>query len=184
MRRILLIAALAITMIVPSGVQAQTIPDLSAGLADHVSGFVPADRQQTQPQALHLPEVADAPVDPRVEAIEALLARYHAPIQGLGREFVEVADRDGYDWRLLVSISGIESSFGLHQLGHNLFGWGGGRMAFASFADAIDTVSRGLASGYIRRGLTTPQQIQPVYCPPNPAWAAHVSSFMAQLATR
>jgi hypothetical protein len=177
LRRILLFAILTVLMIVPSGVSAQA---QYSNLASQLESLKPkADSYQES--VVHLPEVTNAPVDGRVQAVEALLARYNAPIQGLGQEFVQVADRDGYDWRMLVSIAGIESSFGLHQLGYNLFGWGGGQTRFASFADSIDQVSRGLAAGYISHGRTTPEAIQPVYCPPNPAWAAHVRSFMAQL---
>lgn len=177
MRRILYVATLILLALTPSGASAQAL-QVSPYLATKIKMLIPDQANQTE---VHLPEVTNAPVDGRAQAIEQLLARYHSPLQGLGSEFVQVADRDGYDWRLLVSISGIESSFGLHQLNYNLFGWGGGRAPFSSFQDSIDQVSQGLAHGYIGRGLTTPQAIQPVYCPPNPAWAAHVSSFMAQL---
>src|SRR3990167_2667666 len=85
---------------------------------------------QDPKEAAHLPEVADSVSDGRAEAIERLLERYQAPIRGLGEKFVEVADRDGYDWRLLVAIAGIESGFGRAQLHYNLFGWGGGHIPF------------------------------------------------------
>lgn len=191
MLRILRSLAFALLIVVPSGVQAA--PQLVAPHEARTSRGTPqlanlsqVVHEYTQEKSVsqatdRLPEVEDAAVDPRVEAIERLLARYNAPIQGLGRKFVEVADRDGYDWRLLVSISGIESSFGKAQLGYNLFGWGGGYIRFASFEDSIDQVSRGLARGYIARGLTTPEAINPVYTPPNPLWASKVRTFMNQI---
>jgi hypothetical protein len=175
LRRTLHTLALVLLIAVPSGVQAAPeLPERLTQLAREHQAETPQDPNR-------LPEVADAPVDPRAEAIERLLARYNAPIQGLGSKFVEVADRDGYDWRMLVAIAGIESSFGKHQLGYNLFGWGGGRIAFQSFEDSIDQVSAGLAKGYISRGLTTPETINPVYCPPNPLWSSKVRSFMNQI---
>lgn len=176
MLRILRSLALVLLIVVPTGVQAAPqLPNLAQVVHKHAT-------ETNVPQVTdRLPEVEDAAVDPRAEAIERLLARYRAPIQGLGHKFVEVADRDGYDWRLLVSIAGIESSFGQAQLGYNLFGWGGGYIRFASFEDSIDQVSRGLARGYIARGLTTPEAINPVYCPPNPTWSSKVRIFMNQI---
>ena len=50
----------------------------------------------------------------RAEKIDALLARYDSPLVGYGEKFVEEADQNGIDYRLLPAIAGVESTFGRH----------------------------------------------------------------------
>jgi hypothetical protein len=118
--------------------------------------------------------------------IDGFLQGKGSPMAGLGSVFVGSGRKYGVDPRLLVGISGIESSFGKHIYGsYNAWGWGPGK-PFSSFEEGIATVAKGLRSGYLDRGLTDPYSIGKRYAPAsdgnNPHhWADTVSQFMRDL---
>lgn len=79
-------------------------------------------------------------------------SRENSPLAGYGIDFVQAADKYGIDWTLLASISTIESNGGKQAcrfkdgtLKYNAFGWGGCKIAFKSYHEAIDVISRNLA---------------------------------------
>ena len=131
-------------------------------------------------------------VDPRVIAMNKFLTDYHSPMANNAETFVVEADKYGLDWRLVASISGVESAFGnLIPAGtNNGWGWRGinrntdGWSIFDSCESAITHITERMALGY---GTDlTPFDIEPRYCPPcaaNPAhaWANGVTRFMVQL---
>lgn len=130
--------------------------------------------------------------DPRVMAMQKFLFDYNSPIYPYSKTFITEADKYGLDWRLVASISGVESAFGnlIPKGTNNGWGWRGinknpeGWSQFVSWDAAIAEVTRGLAQGY---GINmTPYQIEQFYCPPcwaNPAhaWANGVSRYMREL---
>ena len=61
------------------------------------------------------------------------------------RSFLEAADDYGLDWRLLPSISYIESSGGKAAPHNNLFGWDSGKAQFHSPTASIHTIGYRLA---------------------------------------
>src|SRR5689334_6289129 len=65
---------------------------------------------------------------------ETILRRFfnqsHCPAEKYAGVFISEADAHGLDWRLLPSISIIESSGGKHARGNNLFGWANGKTSF------------------------------------------------------
>ncbi len=84
-------------------------------------------------------------LDPRVQKIDTYFAKRGMPLSGYGKDFVEVADRYGLDWRLLPAISVRESSGGKHLLNNNPFGWGSAKIPFSDFGDAIEVVGWNLS---------------------------------------
>ena len=64
--------------------------------------------------------------DVRSIAIENIFKKYNSPLLGLGATYVKYADKYGVDWKLLPSISGLESSFGQFLMpgSYNGYGWG------------------------------------------------------------
>lgn len=128
--------------------------------------------------------------DPRVIAMRNFLRSYNSPMVPYADIFIFEADRYGLDWRLVASISGVESAFGtlIPPNSNNGWGWKGDPTRewsyFSSWSDAIRTVTRGLALGY---GVDmTPFDIEPIYCPPcgrtpGSPWANGVIRFMNQL---
>jgi hypothetical protein len=132
-------------------------------------------------------------VDPRILAMNKFLTDYHSPMAPYANVFITEADRYGLDWRLVASISGVESAFGNIVPGgnsNNAWGWRGinknanGWSMFATWPDGIKEITRGLSQGY---GITlTPFEIEPAYCPPCAegtahVWANTVSRFMREL---
>lgn len=89
----------------------------------------------------------------RAQKIDAFFtSRENAPLAGYGIYFVQAADKYGIDWKLVPSISVIESSAGINAcrfkdgtLKYNAFGWGGCTIAFKNYQEAIDTVTKNLA---------------------------------------
>jgi hypothetical protein len=131
-----------------------------------------------------------ATVDSRIIAMKKFLTDYNSPMSPYAETFISEADEYGLDWRLVASISGVESAFGnlIPSNSNNAWGWRGGENGaysiFTSWNDGIKTITRGLATGY---GTDlTPFDIEPSYCPPcyaNPAhsWANGVTNFMNEL---
>ena len=126
-------------------------------------------------------------VDKRAENLEKFLGKYNSPLKSNAKTFVAVADKYGIDYRLLPSISCMESTCGKFLIPgtYNPFGWGIYGSQYISFKDydeAIETVAKGLNESYFSKGLDTPEKIAPVYTPPNHVnWLAGVTYFMKQV---
>lgn len=130
-------------------------------------------------------------IDPRAEILRDYLAQYNSPLQNHAQDFVEVADKNNMDWRLVPSIAGVESTFGKHTPGGDGFytpsynGWGWGvygnqALYFESWRDGIETVSFGLKKNYIDKGLDDPYKMNRVYAA-SPTWGTKVSYFLNDL---
>lgn len=117
--------------------------------------------------------------DFRVQALENVLDKYNSPLKPYASYFVQSADKNDIDWRLLPSIAGLESTFGKRQLSgsYNSYGWGGGHIYFKSVEDGIDTVMSALNEKYATRGATTVETIAPIYSE-SPTWAPRIRNFM------
>src|SRR5260370_11913805 len=65
--------------------------------------------------------------DPRLPVLENFFAARHCPVRSLAEEFLIAADTNRLDWRLLPSISFVESGGGKVARNNNIFGWNSGR---------------------------------------------------------
>lgn len=87
---------------------------------------------------------------------EAILRKFlkdnHCPDEPYAGLFIQEADANGLDWRLLPTLSLVESGGGRHAPGNNVFGWNNGNHRFASIADAIHQVASSLAGGKSYKG--------------------------------
>ena len=123
---------------------------------------------------------AYVPDSTKVANIRNYLAKRNAPLADYAEEFVKAADQYDIDYRIVASISVIESGGG-----KNCFrpynGWGWGKMTFSSWEEGIWTVSKGIAK-YYSRGLNTPKLISTYYCPPTAdIWAGKVQFVMDKM---
>jgi hypothetical protein len=124
--------------------------------------------------------------DDRIEILENYFAKYNSPLQKEAKHFVNAADKYDMDWRLVAAISGVESTFGKFTPGYNSYnawGWGvyGNQcMYFKSWEDGIYTVSSGLKTNYLNKGLTNPYTINRVYAA-SPTWGSKVTYFLADM---
>lgn len=119
-----------------------------------------------------------------VTRIQKLLIRRNSPMAPFSAEFVLAGKKYGINPKLIVAISGIESSFGQKLAGpYNAWGRkakGGGYKSYSSWKEAIWDQAAYLKRVYIDKGLITVEQIAPKYCPPNyKVWTAKVKLFMS-----
>src|SRR5690242_3443616 len=75
--------------------------------------------------------------DARFHCIRRFFQRYQCPAEQVAETFLEASDRYHLDWRLLPSLSFVESTGGKLARNNNLFGWGSGRAAFDSVTAGI-----------------------------------------------
>jgi hypothetical protein len=129
---------------------------------------------------------------PSAAGIDAYLASKGSPMTGQGAAFMDSAIRWRIDPRLLVAISGAESSFGQVTCGpNNAWGWAcpNDPADFATWAAGIDTVTEGLRRYYLDEGRTSVSLIQQKYCPVGAAndptglnshWSQNVTKFLLE----
>lgn len=125
--------------------------------------------------------------------LDSFLAAKGSPMAGEGAAFVASGGAWRIDPRLLVAIAGSESSYGQVTCARfNAWGWGCPHdpFAFTSWADAIDTVARGLRENYLDEGRTTVAAIHAKYAPVgasndptnlNSNWTMNVSAILVEL---
>jgi hypothetical protein len=121
-------------------------------------------------------------LSPKAIVLQNFLARYDSPLQYHAQDFVDAAEKYDLDWRLVASISGVESTFGKHiPGGYNGWGWGGSNLImFDSWPDAINTISYTLKYKYVDKGLKDPYQMNRIYAA-SPTWGVRVDYFMQKI---
>src|SRR5947209_6330269 len=90
----------------------------------------PSPQQPTSPEP-----------DPRTVRLQKFLSKLHCPVAPLAEDFVHAADDNQLDWRLLPSISVIESSGGKAYRNNNIFGWRNGDQAFPTIRAGLNHVA-------------------------------------------
>jgi len=96
------------------------------------------------------------------------------------RKFVEAADAYDLDWRLLPSLSFIETTGGKAARNNNMFGWDSGRTKFTTAAAGIHAVGYNLANSDTYRGKKL-ESLLATYNP-YPDYARKVKSVMRSIA--
>ena len=129
-------------------------------------------------------EIVVRKMDKEAEILAKYLEGHNSPLQFNAQDFIDSAKEYTLDWKLVVSIAGVESTFGKHiPGGYNGWGWGVyGNQAiyFESWKDGIYTVSKGLKEDYVSRGLTTPHAMNRRYAA-SPRWGGNVTFFMNEI---
>lgn len=130
---------------------------------------------------------ADIKKDERIAYLKSFLRKYDSELYDYAETIVAEADTNGIDYRLVPAIAMQESNLCrvIPPGSHNCWGWGiyGGKVTrFASYPEAIGTVSRGLKKNYVDQGLSTPDQIMKKYNPSsNGSWANGVNFFFQRI---
>jgi cell wall-associated NlpC family hydrolase len=130
---------------------------------------------------------------PTAVAIDAFLGSQNSPLTGLGAIFVADGEAAGIDPRLLVAITGAETSFGTYgpaQAIHNPFGLGP-NLAFPSWSASIQAAANTLGGPLYRgTGLVTIALIQARWAPLgvtndpmnlNSNWQSNVDRYFSNL---
>jgi hypothetical protein len=102
------------------------------GVASLPVGISPG---QTKVRPVH-----DYSNDPRQIRLRSFFHRWECPAEQYASTFIEAADDYQLDWRLLPSLSFVESTGGQYARNNNFFGWDSGRAQFTSPIAGIHTV--------------------------------------------
>lgn len=144
----------------------------------------------SQPPVLGTSDAKITGADGKAAIIQQYLARHHSPLAPYAQKIVDESEKYGLDWRLTTAICMVESNCGksIPEGSYNAWGWGitsSSTVNFENWEKAIETVTRGLKTDYIDRGLVTPEQIMIRYCPLSIAkggsWAKGVEYFIWEL---
>jgi hypothetical protein len=119
--------------------------------------------------------------DRRLIPLQNFFVQAECPAAEYAVEFLMVADQYALDWRLLPSLSFIESTGGKASPYNNLFGWDSGRAHFASPSAAIRTVGSFLANSTLYRSKSL-DEILATYNPDRD-YPQKVKSVMRRIAT-
>jgi hypothetical protein len=113
--------------------------------------------------------------------LEKFFADGNCPLRNASADFLEAADRYALDWRLLPSISIVESSGGKVFRNNNVLGWGSCNRRFRSVRAGIHLVASRLATStlYRDKGL---DDVLATYNP-DPEYVSRVKSVMRRLSS-
>jgi hypothetical protein len=84
--------------------------------------------------------------DPRLETLRNFFLKSACPAARYAEAFLEAADAYALDWRLLPSLSYVESTGGKTARNNNIFGWDSGRAHFPNPIAGIRAVGYSLAN--------------------------------------
>jgi hypothetical protein len=79
--------------------------------------------------------------DPRLSRLQKFFGDRDCPLRDAAKDFLVAADQNMLDWRLLPSISIIESSGGKDYRNNNVFGWDSCKSKFPSVRAGIHYVA-------------------------------------------
>lgn len=158
--------------------------------------------QPTEVAPIYVPQ--DTPRNGQIKGVESLiettdgralvvaefLRRHNSPLEPhdhYGQVFVDIADRYGFDFRLLPAIAMQESGLCkfIPEASYNCLGFGvheRGTLAFENFEANFERAGRELKAYYINEGRTTPETIMQKYTPSsNGSWAESVNQWMSEM---
>lgn len=156
--------ALPFTMQIESSVAAKQAPVLKA----------PA-----KPVPAKLFVATEPKTDRRTVRLRTFLGRLQCPVSNLAQEFVNVADENRLDWRLLPSISVIESGGGKAYRNNNVLGWSNGGVFFPSIGSGIRTVAYKLGRSALYRNRDSRGKL--LLYNPDPEYAQKVVHVMNEI---
>jgi hypothetical protein len=151
---------------------------LSGGLVALGVASIPVSLSpQTAPSSLR----QEYRSDPRLAPLRQFFTKAECPAAEYAVDFLIVADEFALDWRLLPSLSFIESTGGKASPYNNLFGWDSGRAHFPSPSAAIRSVGSYLATSALYRSKSL-DEILATYNPDRD-YPQRVKSVMRRIAT-
>jgi len=118
--------------------------------------------------------------DPRLTCLRAFFEGSNCPAAEFSPVFLEASDSNALDWRLLPSISFVESTGGKSARNNNIFGWDSGRAVFSSAVACIRSVAYSLSHSHLYRYKTVDEILRTYN--PNADYARKVKSVMIRIA--
>lgn len=149
--------------------------------------YVPFDFPRGQVKGV---ETLMETTDGRALVVAEFLRRHNSPLvppEHYGAVFVDIADRYGFDFRLLPAIAMQESNLckRIPEDSYNCLGFGvhsRGTLRFENFEANFERAGRELKAYYIDEGRDTPEKIMQKYTPSSTgSWAESVNQWMAEM---
>lgn len=125
---------------------------------------------------VHKPKAEPESEDIRTARLSQFFSSLHCPIQEMAGDFVQAADDNHLDWRLLPSISVVESGGGKAFRNNNLFGWDNGNSPFPTVRAGIHQVADKLGRSSLYRNQDSVGKLR--FYNPNPDYAVKVIEVM------
>jgi len=123
---------------------------------------------------------ADYRTDPRFIRLKSFFQKWDCPARHYVEAFLTAADKYDLDWRLLPSLSVVESSGGKSAKNNNLFGWDSGKAQFSSPMAGIYEVGYRLAYSTLYKDKDLDDLLNTYN--PNEEYAQRVKSVMRMIA--
>lgn len=130
-------------------------------------------------QQERLGEKAQAMTDPRLLRLQQFFEKRDCPLREVAADFLAAADLNALDWRLLPSISFIESSGGKDYRNNNVFGWDTPLQNFSSIREGILYVAAQLSQADRYKNKSLDGKLRTYN--PNPAYPHKVMAVMRAL---
>jgi hypothetical protein len=145
-----------------------------------VAGLLAAPVTASVQQYQVAPEVKAT--DPRLSRLEKFFRDRDCPLRDAAKDFLIAADQNHLDWRLLPSISFIESSGGKDYKNNNVLGWASCKERFPSVRAGIHYVAAQLGKSRRYKDKDTDSKLQtynpvPEYCDRVKAVMRSIGSF-------
>lgn len=111
----------------------------------------------------------------------------NTPLGDYSDAIIASSDKYGIDYRLIPAIAMKESGGGraAPEGSYNAWGFANGKTRFTSWEQAIDIVAKTLKENYVAKGMTSPDDMMPVYAPPavenGGGWAKAINGYLAQM---
>lgn len=130
--------------------------------------------------------------DPRSSRVAKFFRKYNSPLESNAEDFVEAADQNEIDYKVLASIAMVESTGGKHTPScakFNPFGWTSssspcGFWRFTSFSEAINHVAEQIHTSHFYSNFRRTGQIKELahsYNLGNEEWIASMEYFLRDL---
>jgi hypothetical protein len=133
-------------------------------------------------QPFETKNVGEIKTDPRYLVLKEFLTQRECPIARHSADFIIAADQNDLDWRLLPSISIVESGGGKDYRNNNVLGWDSCKQRFPSVQAGIHLVASHLANSKLYRHKSL-HALLSTYNNANPNYAATVQQVMRSIST-
>ena len=118
--------------------------------------------------------------DPRLETLRTFFRNGDCPAAEFAAAFLEAADYNELDWRLLPSLSFVETTGGKSAQNNNLFGWDSGHAKFPSPVAGIHAVGYRLSHSDLYKDKELDKLLSTYN--PNVEYGRKVKSVMQRIA--
>ncbi len=141
-----------------------------------ILGLLAANSATSTSQTVPAPDYSS---DPRIKKIQHFFVGFDSPGYVFAEDFLLAADRNRLDWRLLPSLSLLESGGGKNFRNNNILGWDSCRRQFPSVTACIHHVALQLAASRLYRDKSLNGKL--ALYNPNHHYPQRVKALMQQI---